>query len=79
MIPIMFDLGIAVRVFALVAATSLVGCGNNFSRLSDDDLRKEIHACDYAVDQNTTDKLICDNYHTECKRRLRDEGRFVCN
>ena len=78
-IPVRYKLGIKIGAFALIVTTFLMGCGNNLSRLSDDDLRKEIYKCDYALSQNPSDALICANYHRECKRRLKDEGRFVCN
>ena len=55
----------------------LVGCGNEFTRLSDDELRAKIQKCDYAVGLTAVELQVCDNYHRECKRRL-DEGRFVC-
>jgi hypothetical protein len=74
-----YGLGIKIKALALIVAMFLIGCGNDISRLSDDDLRKEIYACDYAVSQTPSDALICGNYHRECKRRLKDEGRFVCN
>lgn len=56
---------------------SLLGCGNDITRLSDDDLRQKIQDCDYAVNLSTAEHQVCENYHRECKRRL-DEGRFVC-
>jgi len=55
----------------------LLGCGNEITRLSDDELRAKIQDCDYAVDLTTLELQACNNYHRECKRRL-DEGRFVC-
>ena len=64
--------------FILVClSVSLLGCGNDITRLSDDDLRQKIQDCDYAVSLSTAEHQVCENYHRECKRRL-SEGRFVC-
>ncbi len=61
----------------LSVSVLLMACGNDISRLSDDDLRYKIQECDYALDMTAAEHQICDNYHRECKRRF-DEGRFVC-
>ncbi len=61
----------------LSVSVLLMACGNDISRLSDDDLRHKIQECDYALDMTAAEHQICDNYHRECKRRF-DEGRFVC-
>ena len=54
-----------------------MACGNDMTRLSDDDLRQKIQDCDYAVNLSAAEHQVCDNYHRECKRRL-NKGRFVC-
>ncbi|NVK37161.1 MAG: hypothetical protein HWE18_04490 [Gammaproteobacteria bacterium] len=68
------------NLMVLSLSILLVACGNDISRLSDDDLRKKIQECDYAIESEMTaaEHQVCDNYHRECKRRF-DEGRFVCN
>lgn len=62
----------------LFGILSLAACGTEISRLSDDDLRKKVQECDYAVNLSTAEHQVCGNYRRECQRRL-DEGRFVCN
>ena len=79
MIPMVFDLGMAIKVLVLVMASLLVACGNNMSNLSDDELREKVYVCDYALNLSPSDAIVCGNYHRECKRRLKDESRFVCN
>lgn len=79
MIPMVFDLGMAIKVSVLAMFFLLAACGSNMSDLSDDKLRKEVYACDYAVNLSPSDAIVCGNYHRECKRRLKDESRFVCN
>lgn len=66
------------NLIILLLSMSVLACGNDISRLSDDDLRDKIQACDYAIDMTAAEHQVCDNYHRECKRRL-SEGRFVCN
>ena len=66
------------KLMLMVLSVCLIGCGNEITRLSDDDLRQKIHECDYAVGLSTAEHQVCENYHRECKRRL-NEGRFVCN
>lgn len=62
---------------ALSVSVLLTACGNDMSRMSDDDLRLKIQECDYALNMTAAEHQVCDNYHRECKRRF-DEGRFVC-
>jgi len=66
------------NLIVILLSTHLLACGNEMSRLGDDELRKKIHGCDYAVNLSAAEYQVCDNYHRECKRRL-SEGRFVCN
>jgi len=64
-------------VIALIVSCGLVACSGELGRLSDDELRKKIQECDYAVNLSTAEHQVCQNYHRECQRRLND-GRFVC-
>jgi len=64
-------------LIVLIGVFALAACGTEISRLSDDDLRKKIQECDYAVSLTPAEHQVCENYHRECKRRL-DNGRFVC-
>jgi hypothetical protein len=66
------------NLMLILLSMCLLACGNDITRLSDDDLRQKIQGCDYAVNLSAAEYQICDNYHRECKRRL-SEGRFVCN
>ena len=66
------------KLMLMALSIFLLGCGNDITRLSDDDLRQKINDCDYAVGLSTAEHQVCENYHRECKRRL-NEGRFVCN
>lgn len=67
------------KSFMLICLSiGLLGCGNDNTRLSDDELRQKINDCDYALDLSAGEHQVCENYHRECKRRLK-EGRFVCN
>mgnify|MGYP007089730910 FL=1 len=63
----------------IIAFTLLSACGNDISRIGDDDLRNKIQACEYAVNMTAAEHQACSNYKRECKRRLESEGRFVCN
>ncbi|MGR6874675.1 hypothetical protein ACU6U9_20850 [Pseudomonas sp. HK3] len=65
------------RIVLACLLVGLFGCGNDITRLSDDELRQKIHGCDYALDLTVAEHQVCENYHRECKRRL-NEGRFVC-
>jgi len=65
------------NLIILLLSMSVLACGNDLSRLSDDSLRDKIQACDYAVNMTAAEHQVCDNYHRECQRRL-NEGRFVC-
>jgi hypothetical protein len=64
---------ILIMSFALLSA-----CGNGIAKVSDDDLRNKVQECDYAMNQSAAEHLVCENYHRECNRRLKSEGRFVC-
>ena len=66
------------NLITLLLSISVLACGNDLSRLSDDSLRDKVQACDYAVSMSTAEHQVCKNYHRECKRRL-SEGRFVCD
>jgi len=66
----------AVWIIALIV---LSACGNDIARIDDDDLRKKVQECDYAMNMSAAEHQVCGNYHRECKRRLKSEGRFVCN
>jgi hypothetical protein len=61
-----------------VCCFMLLACGNDLSRISDGDLREKVQECDYAIGMNAAKHQVCENYHRECKRRLKSEGRFVC-
>jgi len=65
------------KILLAIVSLSILGCGNDSGRLSDDELRAKIQECDYAVGLTAVELQVCENYHRECKRRL-DEGRFVC-
>lgn len=78
--PLERKLAIMIKTICLALMVFvLLGCGNEITRLSDDDLRKKVQDCDYGVGLSTLELQVCENYHRECKRRLKKEGRFVCN
>ena len=56
----------------------LCACGNSLSRLGGNELRSKVQECDYAVSLSTADYQVCENLRRECRRRLKSEGRFVC-
>lgn len=66
------------KILLAILSIGLVACGNDSGRLSDDELRAKVQECDYAVGLTAVELQVCENYHRECKRRLK-EGRFVCN
>lgn len=67
------------KVFYLtLLCVGVAACSGDADRLSDDELRAKIQECDYAVGLTAVELQVCNNYHRECKRRLK-EGRFVCN
>ena len=65
--------------FKAVFCFMLLACGNDMSRINDNDLRVKVQECDYAMNMTAAEHQVCSNYHRECKRRLESEGRFVCN
>ncbi|EAT11762.1 hypothetical protein RED65_05229 [Oceanobacter sp. RED65] len=66
------------RFLVFVMTFGLLGCESDLSALEDDELRKRINECDYAVSLTPAEHQVCRNYHRECKRRLDEEERFVC-
>lgn len=67
------------QVMVLTAVAVLSACGNDISRIDDDSLRQKVQDCDYALSMTAAEHQACENYHRECQRRLKSEGRFVCN
>ncbi len=78
-IPMILSSRLFKSLLVLTLSLLLFACGNSISRLSDAELRSKVQGCDYAVNLNTADYQVCENYRRECKRRLKSEGRFVCN
>ncbi len=72
--------GLAV-IAGFCCALLLVGCsGSEIEKMSDTDLRTKLNECDYQVQTSSVrDAQTCHNYRRECARRLKEEGRFVCN
>ncbi|MFT7108388.1 MAG: hypothetical protein ACI843_000023 [Psychrobacter glaciei] len=69
-----------IKQSALIVVLALLSaCGNGIANVSDDDLRNKVQQCDYAVNLSAAEHQACENFHRECKRRLKSEGRFVCN
>ena len=77
-ISMMLLSGLFKSLLVLMLSLFLFACGNSMSGLDDNELRSKVQECDYAVNLNTADYQVCENYRRECKRRLKSEGRFVC-